>query len=89
MKDSKRHEISILHFAKGGSEAQLFGTKSFAERREKKFLAHTHTFALLYLAALSHMCQSRVHDERGCEFLVQTELKRVLPNVLSKMGKAG
>jgi hypothetical protein len=34
------------------------------------------------------MCQSRVHDERGCEFLVQTELKRVLPNVLSKlMGK--
>ena len=25
----------------------------------------------------------------GCEFLVQTELKRVLPNVLSKMGKAG
>ena len=30
LKDSKRHEISILHFAK--AYAKLFGTKSFAKK---------------------------------------------------------
>ena len=28
------------------------------------------------------IAKRKVYDERGCEFVVQTELKRVLPNVL-------